>query len=112
LAADRKIDGHDVRELLFATTGAKTKTEQFLYYTSKGALHGIRRGPWKLKLEPLELFQIERDVSEQWNVAKKQPELVAELRELAVQLDAEITEQARPTRTVTAMQFDPALPAK
>lgn len=112
LAADRKIDGHDVRELLFATAGAKSKMEQFLYYTSKGALAGIRRGSWKLKLEPLELFHVERDVSEQWNVAKKQPELVTELRELATQLDAEITEQARPTRTVTAMQFDPARPAK
>ncbi len=112
LAADRKIDGHDIRELLFATDGAKSKMEQFLYYTSRGKLHGIRRGPWKLKLEPLELFHVERDVSEQWNVAKKQPEMVNELRELAVKLDAEITEHARPTRTVTAMQFDPARPAK
>jgi arylsulfatase A-like enzyme len=86
--------------------------EQFLYYTSKGALAGIRRGPWKLKFEPEELFHVERDVSEQWNVAKKQKQLVTDLRELATQLDAEITEKARPTRTVTALQFDPARPTK
>jgi len=102
------LDGHDMRELLVASGSAKSKTEQFLYYTSNGELHGIRRGPWKLKFEPIELFQIEHDVSEQWNVADQHQDLVAELRELAVRLDAEITEHARPTRKVATLQFDPA----
>jgi arylsulfatase A len=102
------IDGHNMSDLLLATESATSKTEQFLYYTGKGELAGIRRGPWKLKLEPLELFQIEHDIGEQWDVAKQHPDLVDELRALAVQLDAAITAQARPTRQVAAMQFDPA----
>ena len=108
LSRERVIDGHDVRDLLFGSEAARSKTEHFLYYTSKGELHGIRRGPWKLKLQPLELFHVERDVSEQWDVRKKHQDLVAELKELAAALDAEITAAARPTRKVAAMQFDPS----
>jgi arylsulfatase A len=108
LSKQRPIDGHDVRDLLFGRAAAKSKTEHFLYYTSKGDLHGIRRGPWKLKLKPLELFHIEHDVSEQWDVKKQNQALVAELKELAVALDAEITAAARPTRRVSELQFDPS----
>ena len=108
LSGARPIDGHDVCDLLFGTEAATSKTEQFLYYTSNGELHGIRRGPWKLKLKPLALFQVEHDVSEQWDVAKNHDDLVVELRDLALALDAQITAEARPTRMVKELQFDPS----
>lgn len=107
LPANRKIDGHDVRSLLFGEAG-KSPTEQFLYYTSKGELAGIRRGPWKLKLKPLALFNVEEDVSEQWNLAKKREQLTQDLRDLATNLDLEITANARPTRKVEQLLFDPS----
>ena len=106
------LDGHDVSDLLTGAPGATSPTEHFLYYTSKGDLAGIRRGPWKLLLAKGELFHLEHDVSEQWNVAGQNAELVAELGTLAREMDATITAEARPTRAVEAMAFDPTKPAQ
>jgi arylsulfatase A-like enzyme len=106
------LDGHDVSYLLTGAPGATSPTEHFLYYTSKGDLAGIRRGPWKLLLAKGELFHLEHDVSEQWNVAGQNAELVAELGTLAREMDATITAEARPTRAVEAMAFDPTKPAQ
>jgi len=106
----RAIDGHDVTALLRGEPGATSPTDHFLYYTSHGELAGIRRGPWKLLLEPGELYQVEHDVSEKWNVAEQHAELVAELRALALAGDAEITENARPVLHVEEMVFDPKRP--
>ena len=106
------LDGHDVSDLLTGAPGATSPTEHFLYYTSKGDLAGIRRGPWKLLLAKGELFHLEHDVSEQWNVAGQNAELVAELGTLAREMDATITAEARPTRAVEAMAFYPTKPAQ
>ncbi len=110
LSTDRVIDGHDVSELLMGVPGATSPTEQFLYYSSQGDLAGIRRGPWKLLFDPLELYQIEHDVSEQWDLAQQNEGLVSELTALARKLDAEITADARPTLTVAELAFDPRRP--
>jgi len=111
LAADRTIDGHDVSPLLFGEPGATSPTQHFIYYTGKGELAGVRRGPWKLLFDGPELFQVEEDVSEARNLAEKQPELVAELRALAENLDAEITASARPVLAVEQTYFDPKRPS-
>ena len=70
----------------------------------------MRRGPWKLLLESGELYHVERDVSEQWNVAGENSELAAELQTLALRRDGEITDAARPVRTVGESLFDPSRP--
>jgi arylsulfatase A-like enzyme len=44
---ERKIDGHDIRSLLFAERDAKSPYEAFYYYWDYG-LDAIRSGPWKL----------------------------------------------------------------
>lgn len=106
------LDGHDVSDLLTGAPGATSPTEHFLYYTSKGDLAGIRRGPWKLLLAKGELFHLEHDVSEQWNVAGQNAELVGELGTLAREMDATISAEARPTRAVEAMAFYPTKPAQ
>ncbi len=110
LPAERVIDGHDVRPILFGEPGARSPTEQFLYYTNRGELAGVRRGPWKLLLDSGELFHVEHDPGERRDVAHLFPEQVAELRALAVRIDAAITAAARPTLAVEAMLFDPAKP--
>ena len=105
------LDGHDITDLLTGIPGATSPTEAFVYYTSKGDLAGVRRGPWKLLLKDEgQLFQVEHDVSEQWDVAKKHPDLVTELRALAQNLDLEITASARPVRVVEELLFDPQRP--
>ena len=103
---DHEIDGHDVSSILRGE-GKPSPTDHFLYYTSKGELAGIRRGPWKLLLNNVELYDVEQDVSEQWNLAEDHPEMVAALRDMALQHDAEITAEARPVRKVAEMAFDP-----
>ena len=106
----REIDGHDVGALLRGEPGASSPTVDFLYYTSKGALAGIRRGPWKLLLDAGELYHLEHDVSEERDAAEKHPELVQELRELALARDAEIAEHARAVLVVEERVFDPQRP--
>jgi arylsulfatase A len=117
----RAIDGRDVGALWRGAAGAKSPTAQFLYYTGNGELAGVRRGPWKLLLggggggadgsgaerKADALYQVEHDVGEQWDVAAKHTDLVAELRALAQRLDAELEAAARPTRVVPEQAFDP-----
>lgn len=110
LDAKRRIDGH-VALSLWEESGAPSPTEAFVYYSSRGALAGIRRGPWKLLLSEApaadRLYQIEHDVSERVDMAEREPDLVAELRALAQSMDAEITAHARPAGRADTLVFDP-----
>ena len=126
-------DGHDVSQLLRAAPDAVSPTSHFLYYSSKGELRGVRRGPWKLLFPPPpasdsdqpkvangqgepqpadQLYHVEHDVSERWNVASQHPDLVQELRALAEAHDARITSEARPVRVVEETVFDPRRPTQ
>ncbi|MEM9416505.1 MAG: sulfatase [Planctomycetota bacterium] len=108
--SDRVIDGHDITPLLTGEDGATSPTDAFLYYTSGGDLAGIRQGPWKLLLQSDELYHLDHDPGEQYNLANQNADRIAELRALATQMDAEITEHARPTRVVEELLFDPRKP--
>ena len=108
LDRDRPIDGHDIMPLLEGVEGVESPTASFIYYTSRGDLAGIRRGRWKLLLEPGTLHDVESDVSEQWNRADRHPDVVAELRALAIERDAAITAGARPVLEVEETIWDPA----
>ena len=110
LPEGRTIDGHDISALLSDEDGATSPTDHFLYYSAKGELAAIRRGAWKLMLQYGELYDVEVDVSEQWNLAEKNPEQVAELRALAEAGDGRITAEARPVRHVEETLFDPRKP--
>jgi arylsulfatase A len=102
---DRIIDGKDIWALISSQPGAKTPHEAFFYYWGQH-LQAVRSGKWKLhfphsytKPEPpgggskpgkyankdigLELFDLEKDVSEGRNVATENPELVKRLQALA-----------------------------
>ena len=105
----RVIDGHQITGLLSGREGVVSPTEAFLYYTAHGKLAGIRQGRWKLMLESGSLHDLEVDVSEQWDVAGKHPELVEALGQEAAALDAVITRDARPVLTVPEPLWDPAI---
>ena len=108
LDRDRPIDGHDIMPLLEGVEGVESPTASFIYYTSRGDLAGIRRGRWKLLLEPGTLHDVESDVGERWNRADRHPDVVAELRALAIERDAAITAGARPVLEVEETIWDPA----
>ncbi|MEM9345362.1 MAG: sulfatase [Planctomycetota bacterium] len=106
--SSNKIDGGSIKGLLTGEDGAASASDTFLYYSARGELNGIRKGQWKLLFNGKEakdvggtaLFHLEIDISEKWNVAKNKPELVEELKALAIKLDQEISSNARPTRKV------------
>ncbi len=110
LPKDKKIDGVDVSGLLTGKTEKSPRTE-FVHYTSRGDLEGIRQGKWKLlakrprgrrnqpqdKTRPPEyhLFDLSSDIGEQNNLAAEKMDLVEKLDSRMKELDAEITKNAR-----------------
>lgn len=109
--ADRRIDGHDIRPLLFGEPGAKSPYEAFFYYYLD-QLQAVRSGPWKLFLplegferhphfqksgstEPL-LFHLVEDVGCRRNVAGAHPEIVARLSRLAEGMRGDLGDRGSP----------------
>ena len=107
-----KIDGLDASGL-WKGTAKQSSRKEFLYYTSRGVIEGIRSGNWKLlvkkpraprrgyadqsKNRPAQvfLFDLVKDVGEQNNLAKAKQETVKKLRVRMEALDSEITKNAR-----------------
>lgn len=110
LPDDKRIDGMNMSGLLDGSLEVSPRDE-YLYYTSRGQIEGIRQGRWKLlvkvprqrgKNKPANppkttvlLFDLLSDVEEQNNLADDQPERVVEMRQRMMELDSEITENAR-----------------
>ena len=82
------IDGHDVSDLLLGKLNAKSPHD-YLYYEKDG----IRQGKWKLVRYRVkanrftELYDLEKDLGERNNLAKRYPEKVKALTEV---LDAHV----------------------
>ncbi len=88
--SDRKMDGYDLSGVLLE--GKKSPRKEFYYWT-RAKLHAVRSGPWKLHVqqrEPInygkvvhldkpELYHIETDISEAYDVADAHPEIVDRL---------------------------------
>jgi arylsulfatase A-like enzyme len=105
---NQKIDGHDIRPLLFGEPGAASPTDAggFFYYHMR-QLQAVRSGPWKLYLPlsaklaggvkrvaaPLELYQVVEDVGETNEVSAKHPEIVERLLRLAEQARADLGDE-------------------
>lgn len=96
--ADRTIDGHDIRPLIFGEADARSPYDAFFYY-QMDQLQAVRSGPWKLFV-PLEkfsrhphfrqgggtaplLFNVVDDVGCTRNVAADHPEVVQRLMAFA-----------------------------
>ena len=91
---DRKMDGYDLSPTLLGQ--APSPRDEFFYWT-RAQLHAVRSGPWKLHFiqrEPVnygrlaqmdhpELYQIEKDISEAYDVSAANPALVKSLTEIA-----------------------------
>ena len=115
-----KLDGQDISTLLtdFRHPAAAPNEATFCYYRS-GNLDAVRVGKWKLHVPHsyrfvdkvgddgargnyayentgLELYDLEGDASEKYNVAEKYPEKTAEMKALAERLQAEMDAEIRP----------------
>jgi arylsulfatase A len=115
LPADLVIDGHDISST-FSTDNSPRN--ELIYYASRGHMEGIRVGDWKYlekrsnrksnndSTPPLKyLFNLNEDIGEQVNLIKKEPEIAARLRTRMLELDEEITANARPVwRKATSTQ--------
>lgn len=78
------LDGRDLAPLLWENAG---RPQADFFYYHAGALHGLRRGPWKLRFpnpaqpNQVELYHLESDFAERFNVAAQHPDLVAQMRD-------------------------------
>ena len=104
LPSGKKIDGMDASGLWKGTI-KKSPRKEFLHYTSRGGLEGLRSGNWKLLVKKprrnnarppqIFLFDLAKDMGEKNNLAQAKPEIVKELQARMEALDAEITKNAR-----------------
>ncbi|MFT5129139.1 MAG: arylsulfatase A [Rhodothermales bacterium] len=92
--SDRTLDSLDLTPALKGT--GESPRDDFFYWT-RAELHAVRSGPWKLHLkqrEPInygravilpkpQLFHLEHDISEAYDVASSHPEIVAKLLAMA-----------------------------
>jgi arylsulfatase A-like enzyme len=96
---DEPIDGLDQSALLLGK-GPSVRNE-FLYYTKQ--VQALRQGKYKLRKanKGLELYDMEKDIGEEKNLAKQEPQLVKKLLARMKALDAEVTSGMRPIGTLS-----------
>ena len=103
LPKGKKIDGLDASGLWKGTQKKSPRTE-FLHYTSRGEIEGLRSENWKILVKKprrgnakpqVMLFNLAKDLGEQNNLAESKPDLVKRLKARMAELDGEITKNAR-----------------
>jgi arylsulfatase A-like enzyme len=104
-----KIDGLDATVILTGDASSASPRKEFIYYSARGNVEGLRSGKWKLLLigsgakgknkkpqkESVMLFDLLSDISEEKNLAEANPQILSELTKRMKELDAEITKNAR-----------------
>lgn len=82
LPQDRVIDSHSLVSLMDGSS-AKSPREWFFYFRG-GTLEAVRHGAWKLRQTggdaALELYQLDRDPGERYNVASREKEKLQALQ--------------------------------
>ena len=90
MPTDRKMDSYDLSPALLGS--GKSPREEFFFW-NRGVIHAVRSGPWKLHVqqrEPIrygrvvhmdkpELYNVEKDIAEAYDVADTHPDIVARL---------------------------------
>ena len=90
---DRKMDGYDLSSVL---TGESESPRKEFFYWAFGELHAVRSGPWKLhiqqrqpvnygkiaEMEGPQLYHLESDISENYDQAAIEPEVVNNLKQM------------------------------
>ena len=94
--ADRTLDGYDLSPLLLGTS--ETGSRDRVFFWREEQLWAVRVGPWKahfitqgcygigperVEHETPELYHLEHDPSEKYNIADKHPEVIGRLTAIA-----------------------------
>ena len=93
LPENRKLDSYDLSGVLF---GEQASPREEMFYWTNAQLHAVRSGAWKLhlrmreavnygkevQLAKPELYNVELDFSEKYNLADKHPEAVERMLKL------------------------------
>ena len=87
---DRVIDGKNIAPLLLGQANAKSPHQAFFYYRGDN-LQAVRSGKWKLHTNG-QLYNLQKDIGEQINVAKQNPEVVTRLKEYLDECRADLDE--------------------
>ncbi|MCA0931790.1 sulfatase [Lutimonas saemankumensis] len=102
---DRKMDGYDLSKVLKGSAKVSPRSS-FYYWSTNAKLFAVRSKKWKLHLqqsapvlywqptEPLErpeLYNLDADVSEKYDVAAKNPAVVEKLLKIAQKHQLDIT---------------------
>lgn len=98
LSGKNEIDGIDITNQLFSPEENIIKNRLLFYYTSRGFIEGVRKGKWKLlvKKNSKELFNLNEDPGEKYNLVKEFPGIAEELHTLMLGFDKQIEKEARP----------------
>ncbi len=96
--SDRQLDTFDLSPVF---RGEKASPRESIFYYRAYELMAVRRGPWKVhyqlqgsygtepnkltKCDPPELYHLERDPSELYNIAGEHPEVLAEFEQLVAE---------------------------
>ncbi|MCW9706599.1 sulfatase family protein [Fodinibius salsisoli] len=90
---DRIIDGINLMPVL---TGKQEEVRQVVYYYREKKLHAARKGPWKahfitqsayegdrrVRHKIPQLYNLEKDPGERFNVAKKHPQVISDIKKI------------------------------
>ena len=122
---EKKIDGKDIRTLMFDVPGATSPHEYYILMHGPGT---VRSGPWKFypwretnsgrhaikdhvpSDDLIQLYNTVEDIGERDNGATAHPELVAELQSVYDAHVAEIKANQRPTQVMTRPENPVASP--
>jgi arylsulfatase A-like enzyme len=89
IPADRKLDGGNIWPILKGQADAESPYEAFYYYRGL-KLQAIRQGDWKLHLASGELYNLKDDISESKNIAKANPSIVKDLKNLVERMNGDL----------------------
>ena len=95
---EHPIDGLDVSALLADPKKPSPHRKVGYFYYRGGRVAAVRRGKWKLhtRSKTPSLYDLESDISESKDVASANPDVVAGLKKLAAEYDADLKANSRP----------------
>lgn len=93
---ETKIDGVD-KSSLFFNPKKEISQQPFYYYSKQGILEGVRDGALKLieRNDGIELYNVEVDISEEYDLSGQQPEKVERLKKMMQEFDLEMEKEKR-----------------
>ena len=108
LPSDRVIDGKDLFSLM-TFDEAESPHDAFFYYKND-RLSAVRQGAWKVRISPanpgksierlVELYDLDKDISESNNLAEQLPSKVMEIFSVGQAFDEKLRMNKRPIGTI------------